>query len=210
MFIQFIISFILYRINQCRIAHPLLSANLTDRLSVDADRIYYIAALDIDWDYAPNGTVNPFTGTPVKEDDQASTYTLPGVNRIGSIYQKAVYREYTDNTFTTMKTRSSRWEHLGVLGPIIRGIVGERIKIVFFNNASGNYSMHPHGVQYNELSEGAMYLNNYDKTYRKSVYSKGGQKVMPGQTWVCIVNISSITLQFALMSASESRFIFGM
>ena len=185
MFIQFVLSYILYHTSKCRIIDPVLSANLTLRRSIAADRIYYIAAIDIDWNYAPDGTVNPFTGIPVKQDDQSATYTAPGVNRIGNIYQKAVYREYTDDTFTTQKTRSSKWSHLGVLGPVIRGIVGERIKIIFFNNASGNYSMHPHGVKYNELSEGASYRNNYPNTYRKSVYIKGGQKVMPGQTWVC-------------------------
>ena len=184
--IYFHLLFVLLELTSSRIISPILSANFTLRNSIEADRVYYIAAIDVDWDYAPNGTVNPFTNIEVRDDESASVYTAPGEYRIGSIYQKAVYREYTDITFTTQKERNSKWEHLGVLGPVIRGIVGERIKIIFFNNASGNYSMHPHGVQYNELSEGAMYKNNFDKTYKKSVLTKGGSKVLPGQKWVYI------------------------
>ena len=186
MFISILsISFILYDIGNCGLIDPNYSINMTDRLSATADRTYYIAAVDIIWDYTPNGTVNPFTGIPVNDDPEASVYTLPGVNRIGSRYVKSVYREFTDDTFTTMKTRSSKWQHLGLLGPAIRGIVGERLKIVFFNNASGDFSMHPHGVKYNEFSEGAMYVNRFSKTFKDSVSVKGGQKVFPGQKWVC-------------------------
>lgn len=35
---------------------------------------------------------------------------------IGSKYKKAVYREYTDNTFATRKERTENEDHLGVLG----------------------------------------------------------------------------------------------
>eukprot|EP00484_Ammonia_sp_Unknown_P022601 CAMPEP_0197024124 /NCGR_PEP_ID=MMETSP1384-20130603/4759_1 /TAXON_ID=29189 /ORGANISM="Ammonia sp." /LENGTH=487 /DNA_ID=CAMNT_0042452465 /DNA_START=74 /DNA_END=1537 /DNA_ORIENTATION=- len=171
------------------IAHRIASNNVTLRASIPADRTYYIAAVDIDWDYAPNAS-NPFTGIPVHNDSGASVYTLPGVDRIGSIYQKAVYREYTDNTFSSMKEYDSTWQHLGVLGPPIRAIVGERIKIHFKNLASRNYSMHPHGVSYNKWSEGALYQRKFgDRSFLKPITDAshtGFNVVTPGMEWVYI------------------------
>jgi FtsP/CotA-like multicopper oxidase with cupredoxin domain len=37
-------------------------------------------------------------------------------------------------------------EYLGMLGPILRAEVGETIRVVFKNNATHPFSMHPHGV----------------------------------------------------------------
>jgi FtsP/CotA-like multicopper oxidase with cupredoxin domain len=48
-------------------------------------------------------------------------------------------------------------QYLGLVGPILRGAVGDTIKVVFKNNASHPYSMHPHGVVYRKDSEGADY-----------------------------------------------------
>lgn len=39
-----------------------------------------------------------------------------GKNRIGSRYKKAVYREYTDETFTVQRKREPNEEHLGIVG----------------------------------------------------------------------------------------------
>src|SRR5215471_9591240 len=100
-------------------------------------RTYYVAAEEVEWDYAPLGidmnTGKPFEGT-------AAAYTQPGANHIGHIYRKAVYREYTDGTFTTRKPRAKQEEYLGLLGPILRAEVGDTIKVVFKNNASRPYS----------------------------------------------------------------------
>ena len=43
------------------------------------------------------------------------------------------------------------------MGPILRGAVGDTIKVVFKNNATHPFSMHPHGVVYKKDSEGADY-----------------------------------------------------
>ena len=61
-------------------------------------------------------------------------------------YIKALYREYTDGTFTHLKQIPPQWQHLGILGPVIHAEVGDTIKVVFKNNAHIPYSMHPHGV----------------------------------------------------------------
>jgi FtsP/CotA-like multicopper oxidase with cupredoxin domain len=83
---------------------------------------------------------------------------LPNRGRIGlAVYTKAIYREYTDATFSTLKKRGPDEQYLGLLGPVLRGAVGDTIKVIFKNNASHPYSMHPHGVLYQKNSEGADY-----------------------------------------------------
>src|ERR1700693_2624209 len=56
-------------------------------------RTYYIAAGEVDWNYAPSGRDEamgmPFMGV-------AKAYMEHGPNRIGTVYRKAIYREYTD------------------------------------------------------------------------------------------------------------------
>jgi len=116
-----------------------------------ATRTYYIAADEVDWNYAP-ADHDHMTGKPY--DERARYYTENGPDRIGPVYRKAVYHEYTDASFTTLKPRGAAWEHLGVLGPVIRGEVGDTIKIVFKNNAHFPFSMHAHGVRYDEASAG--------------------------------------------------------
>lgn len=74
-----------------------------------------------------------------------------GPNRIGNIYKKAVYRHFTDGTYSTEIPKPS-W--LGFLGPILRAEVGDVIVIHLKNFASRPYSLHPHGVFYNKDSEG--------------------------------------------------------
>jgi manganese oxidase len=117
-------------------------------------RTYYITADDVEWDYAPSGK-NLITGGPF-EGDAAFFATLTPVS-LGRIYKKTIYREYTDDTFKTLKPRPLEWEHLGILGPLIRAEVGDTIKVVFKNNGTRPYSIHPHGVFYEKASEGAKY-----------------------------------------------------
>ena len=117
-------------------------------------RTYYIAAGDVEWDYAPSGK-NLITGGPF-EGDAAFFATLTPMS-LGRTYKKTVYREYTDDTFKTLKPRPPEWEHLGILGPLIRAEVGDTIKAVFKNNGTRPYSIHPHGVFYDKASEGAKY-----------------------------------------------------
>lgn len=114
-------------------------------------RTYYIAADEVDWNYAP-ADHDHMTGKPY--DDKARYYTARGPDRIGPIYRKAVYREYTNASFTTLKPRPAAWDHLGVLGPVIRGEVGDTIKVVFKNHARFPFSVHAHGVKYDEASAG--------------------------------------------------------
>src|SRR5262245_61521228 len=95
-------------------------------------RTYYIAADEVVWDYAPSGT-NLAEGRAF--NDVERPWMEPGPHVAGRKAKKALYREYTDATFTTLKPRPPEWEHLGFLGPLIRAEVGDTIRIVFRNNA---------------------------------------------------------------------------
>lgn len=117
-------------------------------------RTYFIAADKVEWDYAPSGT-NATAGRPFNEDEKA--FMEPGPTVIGRKQKKALYREYTDETFQTLKPRPAEWEHLGYLGPLIRAEVGDTIHVVFRNNVEFPVSVHPHGVFYDKSSEGALY-----------------------------------------------------
>jgi FtsP/CotA-like multicopper oxidase with cupredoxin domain len=110
-------------------------------------RTYYIAADELRWDYAPRG--RHLTGAPIAEPDDAVASP--------TTFVKAVYREYTDDTFKTLKPRPPQWEHLGVLGPLIRAEIGDTVRIVFRNQTNIFCSMHPHGLAYDKASEGALY-----------------------------------------------------
>lgn len=112
---------------------------------------YYIAADEIDWNYAP-AEMDHMTGKPY--DDHARIFVENDAGHIGKIYRKAVYREYTDGSFTTLKPRTPEWEHLGIVGPVLRGEAGDTLKVVFKNNAHFPFSMHPHGVLYDQSSDG--------------------------------------------------------
>jgi FtsP/CotA-like multicopper oxidase with cupredoxin domain len=102
-------------------------------------RTYYIAAEETEWDYAPLG-IDMMTGKPF--EGTAAAYTQPGPNHIGHVYRKAVYREYTDDTFATRKPRAPQDEYLGLLGPVLHAEVGDTIRIVFKNNASRPYNIY--------------------------------------------------------------------
>ena len=132
-------------------ARPTVQAEISGQT-----RHYYIAADEVDWDYAPSG-VNKITGQPF--DDAANVFVQPGDGRIGRRYRKALYREYTDATFTSLKPLAPEWRHLGTLGPAIHAEVGDTIVVDFKNNTRYPVSMHPHGVLYRKDSEGAPYAD---------------------------------------------------
>jgi manganese oxidase len=136
---------------------------------------YYVAADEVEWDYAPTG-MNKVTGKSF--EGYPKLFVEQGPHRIGKVYRKAIYREYTDETFTTLKPKPPEWQHTGILGPVLRAEVGDTIRVVFKNNATHPASMHSHGVFYNKDSEGAMYDDG------TSGNDKADDDVMPGQIHV--------------------------
>jgi FtsP/CotA-like multicopper oxidase with cupredoxin domain len=130
-----------------------------------------VAADEVAWDYAPSGLnqiwARPFT-------DEESTCVKSGQERIGKTYLKALWREYTDASFTTLKPLAPEWQHLGIMGPLVRAEVGDTIKFIFRNNTRLPYSVHPHGVFYEKNSEGAPYADG------TSGFDKSDDAVLPG------------------------------
>lgn len=66
----------------------------------------------------------------------SSRYFIKSNNRIGGTYKKALFIEYTDDTFITPKNRTEDEIHLGSLGPVVRGEVGDTVEVVFRNKVS--------------------------------------------------------------------------
>lgn len=108
-------------------------------------RHYYIAAESELWDFAPSG-----------RDELCGTALPTNVGRSRKS-GKLRYVQYTDATFTT-KVIPNR--SLGIMGPVLRGVVGEYLAITFLNRTDEPLSMHPHGVKYDKDSEGAYHLPN--------------------------------------------------
>ena len=140
-------------------------------------RTYYIAAVETEWNYVP-ANIDLMTGKPF--EGETKIWTERGRDRIGNVYRKAIYREYTDETFNTEKKRAKEWEHLGIMGPLIRAEVGDTIVIYFRNSTTEPYSMHPHGVSYSRASEGTPYPGT-------SMDAAG--LVPPGETHTYIWNV---------------------
>ncbi len=148
-----------------------------DRTSAGRTHTYYIAAEEVEWDYAPSGK-DRIAGQPF--EGRAAMIMTAGPDRIGRIYRKAIYREYTDSSFTNLKPRTPEWEHLGILGPLLRAEVGDTLRVVFRNRANRPYSMHPHGVFYNKDSEGSPYDDGSNAGDKKD------DAVPPGGTHVYV------------------------
>ncbi|KAM8998001.1 coagulation factor VIII isoform 2-T2 [Ara ararauna] len=98
---------------------------------------HYIAAEEMDWDYAP---VKPVS----LDRNMTSLFLEAGPQRVGSRYKKVMYVEYEDATFK--KRKVSDQLDKGILGPVIKGEVGDQFKIVFRNLASRPYNIYPHGL----------------------------------------------------------------
>ncbi|XP_006876422.1 PREDICTED: ceruloplasmin-like [Chrysochloris asiatica] len=128
-----------YTVNQC------------SRLSEDStyymgERIYYIAAVEVEWDYSPHRAWEKELHH-LQEQNISNAFLDKEEFYIGSKYKKAVYRQYTDSTFSIPVVRKTEEEHLGILGPQIHANVKDTVKIIFKNMATRPYSIHAHGVK---------------------------------------------------------------
>ncbi|XP_034430853.1 coagulation factor V [Hippoglossus hippoglossus] len=112
--------------------------------------IYFIAAEEIVWDYAPNMHQHI-------DEDFRLQYLKQSSTRIGRKYKKAVYTMYKNDSFTERTETKQRKNELGILGPVIRAQIRDVIKIVFKNMASRPYSIYPHGLTILKSEEGVNY-----------------------------------------------------
>ena len=121
------------------------------------------------WNYVPRGRI--LAGLPGAENEGGSRQTT---------FRKAIYREYTDATFTTLKPRPPQWEHLGILGPLIRAEVGDIVKVVFKNNTKIILQHASAWAGLRQRLEGALYDDGVPSDEKK------GARVPPGQTFTYI------------------------
>lgn len=139
-------------------------------------RRYYIAAEQIEWDYAPTGWDN-WLGVPLHVSPRAKK---AGVLEYGTKWTKAVYREYTDDSFTQKSPRPA-WQ--GIQGPTIRSEVGDMIEILFLNRLPTQFaSMHSMGLAYTKDNEGAAYPNGTALNPHPKIAT--GDAVPPGGCFV--------------------------
>ena len=154
-------------------SHP--SASQAASAATGRMRVHFIAAEEVDWTYVPLRRDNALTGA--KDDFSKDPAARGTLDPNGTTYRKALFREYTDSSFRTIKPRTAEWQHLGVLGPLLRAEVGDTIRVVLRNRASRPYSMHPHGVFYAKNAEGTAYLDS------TTAADKGDDAVAPGGTY---------------------------
>jgi len=117
-------------------------------------RKFYITAEQVTWDYVPSGWDN-WLGVPISASPRAylAGYTVPG--SLGTKWQKAVYRGYTDATFSKLSPQAPTQ---GINGPTLRAEVGDMIEILFVNRLPQQYaSMHSMGLSYTKDNEGSIY-----------------------------------------------------
>lgn len=128
-----------YTVNQCK-------GQFEDVTLYQGERTYYIAAVEVEWDYSPSRDWE-MELHHLQEQNVSNAFLDKEEFFIGSKYKKVVYREFTDSTFREQVKRRAEEEHLGILGPLIHADVGDKVKVVFKNMASRPYSIHAHGVK---------------------------------------------------------------
>ncbi|XP_016397886.1 coagulation factor VIII-like [Sinocyclocheilus rhinocerous] len=98
--------------------------------------VHYIAAEEMDWDYSSQ------SGDRTSSSSAAgSEWFRKGPQRLGGVYKKVAFVEYTDKTFTKKKTTGKM-----LMGPELRGEVGDKFQIVFKNMASRPFNLYPNGL----------------------------------------------------------------
>ncbi|XP_045205277.2 hephaestin-like protein [Mercenaria mercenaria] len=110
-------------------------------------RNYYLAIEEIIWNYAPGNVTYP----------SADVFLENGPERIGSTYKKAMFIEYTDDTFTNPKPREQHW---GLAGPPIKTQVNDHVVVKVLNRVNRTFSFLVNGVAITKLNEGAFYKND--------------------------------------------------
>lgn len=137
-------------------------------------RNYYIQAETVRWNYAPEENLIYCLDTPGPPCALPDVWTDP-------IWKKVRYIEYTDETFSEPVPQP---EHLGIMGPIIRAEVGDKVVVHFRNHSRlGSFGIHPHLFRYDKVNEGAFYSPVNDPADPNTQPMDGAQ-VPPGGEFI--------------------------
>ncbi|XP_070094393.1 ceruloplasmin isoform X3 [Equus przewalskii] len=139
---------------------------------------YYIGIIETTWNYASDSGEKKLISVDTEHSD---IYLQNGPDRIGRLYKKALYHQYTDGSFTTILEKPV-W--LGFLGPVIKAEIGDEVHVHLKNFASRPYTFHPHGVTYYKEHEGAIYPDN------TTDFQKADDKVYPGEQYTYVMHAS--------------------
>uniref|UniRef100_A0A8D0CYV1 Coagulation factor V n=1 Tax=Sander lucioperca TaxID=283035 RepID=A0A8D0CYV1_SANLU len=141
------------------------------KLSGPNVKTYFLAAEEVEWDYAGYGQRRPEESQPNSRETK---------------FTKVVFRGYMDSSFSTPDFRGELDEHLGILGPVIKAEVGQSIMVVFRNKANRPYSLHPNGVSYTKQTEGLSYEDGSKYWY------KYDNEVQPNTTFTYLWKVNSM------------------
>jgi len=95
-------------------------------------RTYFVAADEVDWEYAPS-RVDQITGEKFHFQDDPGSAGMLDPNT--TMYRKAVFREYTDATFRTPKARPDAINGYSYgAAPMLTMHKGERVRWYLFAN----------------------------------------------------------------------------
>lgn len=119
-------------------------------------RHYFIAAVEQLWDYGVRASPRA-PGDRDRSGDAAR-------------FKKAVFREFTDGSFTQPVYRGELNAHLGLLGPYIRAEVEDNIMVTFRNQASRPYSFYSSLISYKEDERGGALRRNFVQPNETKIY----------------------------------------
>ncbi|XP_051563819.1 coagulation factor V [Myxocyprinus asiaticus] len=146
-----------------------ISQHFLKKAEENNTKIYFISAEEEEWDYAGYGQ---------RRLEKTSQTTRP------TAFKKVVFRKYLDSTFSIRDIRGEMDEHLGILGPVIKAEVDQKIMIFFRNRASRPYSLHANGVKYFKQNEGLSYDDNSPYWYKMD------NAVQPNSTFIYIWTVN--------------------
>ncbi|NXT57084.1 HPHL1 protein, partial [Pluvianellus socialis] len=133
-----------------------------------AMRLYYIAAEEVEWDYASNKSSAPkMYNVSSNEERYSKQKMLAGIGPL--IVEGELYRKSSIN------------HHIFCfnLGPLLHAEVGDSVLIVFKNKASRPYSISAHGIEeVAALGKIVLSVSGEINTYRWNVPERSG----PGKT----------------------------
>ncbi|MDJ0635271.1 MAG: multicopper oxidase domain-containing protein [Xenococcaceae cyanobacterium MO_188.B29] len=155
-------------------------------------REYWLKAEEIYWDYASSYPTNEMTGQDLDEDQLV--FLEKTDDRIGRIYRKSVFRSYTPkykevidgpNEVIAPETgqkkiirqSGSKEEHLGIMGPVVRAEVGDKVRVHLKNETNFPVSFHVHGFLYTKANEGSPYNDG------SLAIEKQDDNILPGESY---------------------------
>jgi FtsP/CotA-like multicopper oxidase with cupredoxin domain len=146
-------------------------------------RDYFLQVEEVDWNFTPLGK-NGVTGDDFTDDENVFVQRVDtaDVCRVGAVYKKLRYVEYSDAGFVRQVVQP---ESHGIQGPTLRAIQGDVIRVTLKNAASVPVTLHPHGVPYTKEHEGALADDGTPASAKKD------DRVEPGATYTYIWHATS-------------------